>query len=99
MNNGSTVIKKSNKMTLSYFNSVILGDHLVFICIENFWNLLTNGILMNLCQTSLCLRLSFPICMSVASCERNFFDMKISKKHSLINYAWRLTNLAIFSIK
>lgn len=53
MNNGSTVIKKSNKMTLSYFNSVILGDHLVFICIENFWNLLTNGILMNLCQTSM----------------------------------------------
>ena len=48
---------------------------------------------MNLCQTSLCLRLSFPICMSVASYERNFFEMKINKRYSLINRGWKLTNV------
>ena len=54
---------------------------------------------MNLCQTSLCLRLSFPICMSVASYERNFIEMKINKRYSLINYGWKLTNVAIFCIE
>ena len=31
--------------------------------------------------------------MSVASYERNFFEMKINKRYSLINRGWKLTNV------
>lgn len=31
--------------------------------------------------------------------KETFFEMKINKRYSLINYGWKLTNVAIFSIE
>lgn len=45
----------------------------------NFWNLLWDGILMNLCQIYLMLKTFLIICIYVASCKSIFSNLKLRK--------------------